>query len=698
MKKIIIIFIILLRYNDLISQEDSIPSIDINGNNIAPLKLEAANIESKVILRWSISNYLSMQEIYGQKVEIDRAEISNDGIAGAFSKIGNVLPATIESLVAKYGESSDIVKIAKSIGLYKTSIRKNGDEQLNNLLSDVRAQKNYHFGIMLIAELHPEYAIHLGLGFIDQTIQPNKKYAYRIKVKSKINTDNEFLAFDNVFTKNDPLVNDFNLQVDSDCSDKNIVLKINTSNNFKNLVYYNVERKTLDQDWQKLNNRPIIHVLTSSMKDKDILMFHDTGVVKNVIYEYRVQGVDRFGRYSAYSPELKASTCDRTPPPLIMKVKAEQLSPRIFQLSWEYPEGIEDLKGFYIERSYSYDGPYAYLPHSLIDPDKRSFLDTVDLDLSCYYRVIGFDTIGNFSQAIPIYALHIDNIAPRKPIGLTGSIDTFGRVKLKWNLGHDNDIIGYRVYFANQEDHKFTNLTGKFVQDTIYEDTIVLKTITRKIFYKIAALDANYNHSEFSDVLTLTKPDVVPPVMPIIINISTDIHAISINWNNSSSDDVEKHFIYRKTDKTPWVKLHVVDDLNIQTFKDTSTKLGVIYYYSLEAVDSSGLSSGLCKAYGTGALKEYRLQTTARLELSKETDGIKIKVVDEFNNISQMNYILYRYNESNKLEYLTTLSEPDPLEYLDRISKKKEKIAYVLKVKSSDGRQSDLSEKSYIKY
>ncbi len=73
------------------------------------------------------------------------------------------------------------------------------------------------------------------------------------------------------------------------------------------------------------------------------------------------------------------------------------------------------------------------------------------------------------------------------------------------------DIRGFNVFYSNKPDHEFSLLTKTPLTDTVFRDTISLKTLTKKIYYKVVAVDYNSNYSKFSQILELKRPDVVPP-------------------------------------------------------------------------------------------------------------------------------------------------------------------------------------------
>ena len=66
------------------------------------------------------------------------------------------------------------------------------------------------------------------------------------------------------------------------------------------------------------------------------------------------------------------------------------------------------------------------------------------------------------------------------------------------------DLYGYRVFRANSKHEEFSQITVESVFYSHYTDTISLQTLTKKVYYKILAVDQRQNWSEFSSILKWT--------------------------------------------------------------------------------------------------------------------------------------------------------------------------------------------------
>ena len=190
-----------------------------------------------------------------------------------------------------------------------------------------------------------------------------------------------------------------------------------------------------------------------------------------------------------------------------------------------------------------------------------------------------------------------DNDPPATPTGLSGSIDKKGYVFLHWNAGKENDIKGYKIYFANSPLQTPSQITLEPLADTLFIDTITLKTLTRDIYYKVVAVDLSNNHSDFSAFSKLRKPDIVPPMPPLAGNVEVTEKAVNIEWMQSSSDDAVGYAIFRSEKNGIFQAIARIKHQPGNSsfiFSDTTVKALVDYKYTAEAIDEDSLHSAKC--------------------------------------------------------------------------------------------------------
>ena len=215
-----------------------------------------------------------------------------------------------------------------------------------------------------------------------------------------------------------------------------------------------------------------------------------------------------------------------------------------------------------------------------------------------------------------------------------------GAVKLSWHQGKENDIEGYRIYRANAKDQTFNPISST-IPDTLFQDTITLNTLTKHIYYKIVAVDKNKNNSPYSDVLELKRPDIVPPVSPVIDNFQSGDKSMEIRWICSSSEDVVKQILYRRIKDQEWQPIAQLTQ-KINFYRDTLVERNKWYEYSLEAVDEAGLHSDKSfplnvKVFDSGIRPEIQ-----NFNVIKSPDGKSLQLSWKYPEKGDYHFVIYR--------------------------------------------------------
>ncbi len=358
--------------------------------------------------------------------------------------------------------------------------------------------------------------------------------------------------------------------------------------------------------------------------DDPHIMYPDSNVVNYRRYIYRVQGVTPFGGLSDPA-DAEAMPRDMTPPPSPIAHRPEDLGKRGMRIVWEMPAVSGDLRGFVVlrsafwqtgyhaaqERSIAQSAPLdadmlsGVIAKHLLGPGVREFIDSLASGSEPYYLVASVDTAGNIGRSLPVYSERIDTIPPSVPTGVRGTIDSLGIVRLYWRVGPEPNLLGYRVYWSNSPTDTFAVRVAAPIADTTFTDTVEVNTLTRHVYYKVTAVNVRYIPSGFSSLITLTRPDRVPPATPQIVDVAVSDTAVVLQWVISPSNDVRSHIVHRRTvADTVWTRVRSLgraDSLLI----DRDLSANTVYEYAVEAVDSTGLhspfsSSVLARPYDTG--------------------------------------------------------------------------------------------------
>ena len=312
-------------------------------------------------------------------------------------------------------------------------------------------------------------------------------------------------------------------------------------------------------------------------------------------YYYRIKGINAFAEISGTSNTVVVTGKDLTAPIAVNMLNPKFISDRKIKVLWTKSTIEPDCKGYYITRAKNINGPYETLNNNLLPVGATEFLDeNAYTHGGNFYMVIVVDTANNIASSVPAMGLVPDNTAPAAPKGVKGRIDKNGLVYLSWNRNAEEDIKGYKVYFSNAENHVFTQVTKEPDPLNSFTDSITLKTLTKNIWYKIAAVDENNNHSEFSETVKLRKPDIVPPMPPVAEKVFVDTAGVQIDFIHSDSEDAVAYLVYRKEGNNTWQPIETIKhDGNKRGFRfiDNKAKALVKYEYAVETIDEDSLHS-----------------------------------------------------------------------------------------------------------
>ncbi len=447
-------------------------------------------------------------------------------------------------------------------------------------------QENRFSFALFAADLDSLAAEGLGLRYEDAAVEPGATYIYRVfatEPHPSLRLDTAYVVV--TVNPTPPATLDFEVEVEAGdgqlrlCWDPRLAAYAFTA--------YVVERSEDGQQYRLMTETPLVQLETNATLVEDrTLCFTDSTTVNYQQYYYRVYGIDAFAHRSR-PLEVTGMSRDLTPPPAPVIETAEHVRESTVRLRWRLDNPSPDLEGFFIGISNSPDGPFEI--GEQLPPSTREATDSRALSgINNYYIVLAVDTAGNLSSSMPQYVHLIDSIPPAPPTGLIARVDTTGILTLRWHSNQEPDLLGYRVYRANQLDHTFTLETGFPLADTVFVDTLNLNTLTEAIYYRVVALDRNYNPSAPSEPVRVLLPDRVPPVSPLFTRVTPTDSSVILEWIPSSSPDVVRVYLYRKRpNEIIWQEIAVLDS-TARRYEDTTVQPERRYFYTLRAEDDAG--------------------------------------------------------------------------------------------------------------
>ncbi|HZF65326.1 MAG TPA: hypothetical protein VEZ55_12600, partial [Chitinophagaceae bacterium] len=459
----------------------------------------------------------------------------------------------------------------------------------------------------------------------------------------------------------------------------------NNTTNKELFTAYNIERSSDGgKTFSKINALPF----TSLAEQTEVLSYTDS--VKNYIpYQYRIVGITPWVDNSNPSIVVKGMGRDKTPaaPPLNTRATGDRSK---IMVSWELPVQSKDLKGFTVARSHKLEGPFIAINEKTIQVAERHFIDTKPSPQEPFYAVYSVDTANNMSSTFSVMASIYDSVAPLQPKGLTGRIDSSGAVKLNWKFGSDNDLLGYQVYVANRKNNVYRQITSSPTRDSAWVDSVNMRSLTEEVYYKITAVDYNNNASDYSEILTVKRPDVIPPSAPVITGYAVENGKVSLRWVNSSSTDIVKHSLYRKAEHNSKEEKLLLEyrDNTTQTFIDTTAAEGASYKYEVRAYDDAGYvtpSGALAVTVAEAGNKPGVERFTAQWDNA----GRKAKLQWHFSDKGDYELVLFKAGEDGQLKAYKKL-KGDKRSFEEALIRGK--YRYAIKVIYANGAESALTE------
>lgn len=662
-----------------------------DSSDLARIQVLAKATDTGIILRWApdrpLAWYLSLNSGY----KIEREEIAD--IKNPSGKvIHTVLADSLRPWLLDDWQriSPPITKDHNAIVAAQMIHGKNWSAaKSKSFITKAEELQNRYSYTLLAADLSAPAATASGLMYVDKQVRKGYKYHYRITSLAKpqlfiILPGTISISEKTRITTPVPVLDHIAQQ------DRLLTLAWEKEILENHFTAFHVERSEDGKSFSRITSVPFVNSDLSKDSLNDVFYLYQDSTAQNYKkYHYRIIGITPFAEYSSPSNVLVQYSIDKTPPPAPTQVKATQIGPDKIKIEWDH-SGASDLKGFFVGHSFNPISDYNILHLSPIAPGTKYYIhDSVNTLKANHYIIAAVDTAGNASYSLNTYGHLVDSIPPAIPSGLKGKIDTSGKVYLSWNANKEPDIMGYAIHFSNDSTHAFAVVTNKPVLTNSYIDTIMIRTLTERIYYKIVAIDKNFNYSDFSPYIALQRPDVIPPSAPLFKEYWRDTASIALSWINSTSKDVIKHNLYRKTDSSGEWTLIESQSKNknaVSSFIDKKVEAGIEYEYKIVAVDDAGLISNTAF--------NYKIRANAKnapadiIDFLLTAEGSKAMLTWKSSAPPKAQYIIYKAIDQGPflaIDKCTTTS------YADTIKDNQKNIAYRIRIKYPDGKLSDYS-------
>lgn len=547
-----------------------------------------------IVLRWSAEDYVSWQYLNSVGVDVLRMHAEHDDYV--IDTLAHALkPATLEEFKALYSESDSVAAMAMGLLYGEGKMRQDQSKyepgSLGALL-DVYGDQQMTFGFaVLVSEWRPDLANHLAMRFVDRTVKAGINYEYSIlPAKEDASGELDFRAgYIEEIKKGKYVPYEYDAEIgDSLVAPNTIRLwwndqaagKINGNETPRygsgSYSSYEIERREVGStDWQRVNINPYIMFMEGNEGED---CFISDEVPHPGDYEYRVFAHDPFGDLTnpshIYTTHIKDIEAPR--PPMLEGIEIDRrdttdLSRDVYATIYFSKDTIEaDLAGFVpmYRNDNVNNGEWKPLcDKQLAITDTMVVVDVTGLPTG-ELSIAAYDNSGNVGFSMPAMIRITDMKPPHAPLGLKAKasiegIETgnpVGLIRLEWNAISDDDIDYYEIAFANDTTHLWMDLKHGSVSDTVFVDSVALDVNQKYIYYKVRAIDYSTNIGEYSDILEVIRPSLIPPTAAHLDSAWVDSLGISIRWIASDEQQVAYHKVYRRLEgTTDWNLIRVCD-------------------------------------------------------------------------------------------------------------------------------------------
>lgn len=649
-----------------------------------------------VWIRWAPTDptFWRLGNQYGYTIE--RFTLLDDGELEEGSKAmltDTPLKPYSPSQIEKLAETSDEVAVLEELLYGEGADPSFSASDISSVLQKSNELEN-RFGIaMLMCDLSATAAKAAGLFWKDTDVKIGKRYIYRIKIayESASFPISPGVSVTSV-TEEVPLlpIND----VKAYFEDRSVTISWSTLLHKGVYSAYYIEKSSDGKNYNRISDLPYVHM--SEALDAETAYFVDSLEANQKTFYYRISGISPFAETGPYSNIVSGEGKDDLFGLLVIR-EAKALEGKRVSLAWEFPVELEkQVAGFVVSKSPTPNGPFTDVNKKNIAKNIRIYEDETSFN-NTYYILKAVDKEGlEVSRSFPYLVQFEDNTPPAVPQALKGIVENTGLTKIEWQANNDPDLLGYRVFRANSLNEEFVEVTKEILTSPSFMDTVNIKVLNKPVYYNVVAVDKNYNTSEYSAPLALTKPDIIPPAAPVFTKVDFSKDTLYLEWINSVSEDVAKYELTRM-EKDGSIKKVIMSwsPGRLKTnFMETALSSGNNYQYKITAFDSAGNSTeALSKIIFFE--KGFR-QAVSNIKVGADREKKQIDIQWK-NGSPAMKCLIYRRKGENALTLYQTL-EGNVEAFTDKNVTMNNDYEYKLQLVYDKGIKSMISEGIKIKY
>jgi fibronectin type 3 domain-containing protein len=666
---------------------------------VAPIAVLARSAKDSILLRWAPSTAAAWQLLNKNGYLVRRYTLLKEGKLLDKPETVLLTPqplkplplAAWEPLVEKEDRYGSIA--AQALYGDEFAITQQIRVDMGSLINKLQEAESRFSFALFSADQSFTVAQMMGLGYVDKTARKDEKYVYRIypalaDKRTPIDTGFAYIGL----IDSTPLPKPYDVQLLA--QDKGVLVSWNQEAFAGVYTTYGVERSADGgKSYVAVNEAPVVNTAPDEEKESRRATFLDTVSAINRRLVYRVKGISPFGEVGPASDTVSVTAVHAlTVVPSI--TGTEVIENKQVVLNWELPQTPATVVGFDVERSQHPQQGYQKINKATLPATTFTVIDRQPLGGN-YYRIKVYGQ-KEATYSFPVFVQLVDSLPPAAPGQLAGAINKEGLVSLHWPQSSEPDLYGYRVYRANSPDEEFVQVSRQPIRDTIFTDTIEAKTLAKRIYYKLVALDNHFNPSAFSKQLELKRPDVVLPAPPSFTEVVATTAGVYLAWNRSSSDDVRQHELYRtEAGREEWSRIaHFTD--TVSRYTDASAAATTTYTYKVRAVDEGGLTTE-SKPFNGKKLDLGIKPAVSAFKATVDRAGEQIVLRWTYKEEGVASYLLYRAEPGKPMRLYKTL-EANTTSFTDTHLFINTLYQYRLKAVFADGEESAFSKVVEVNY
>lgn len=700
---------------------------DAEGRRVYHLHSIVRGYNDRVALRWALTEYAPWMLLRDHGYNVIRLAYTDDGMV-ADTIASHLKPYSPEQFSARY-PASDTLAMAAAGMLYAEGTKLgNTQAQPGSMASimEIYEEQQMRFMLaMLTIEQRFDLALASGLAIEDRTAKPGIAYQYLIE--PLVPADGNFALsslMSSVVRVGEWQTEAYEPAVtDSLATPATVVLSWPQDK----YQQFNVDRRSISESgeagpWSQLNQRAFVPLTNNAMPDAP-RTFSDHNVLPGT-YEYRLRAIDSFGEELLPSTPHRVQMRDLVAPaaPVINYfelLRGDSLMQVVIHFEKDTIE--DDLVGYlpYYSHKSLFEGMLIpMLDHATTDPLATEITIPFNGLPSGDLYVAAVDTAGNRTLSMPQPVFVADLTPPSKPTGLTGSIDTEGVLRLQWDPCPEEDVMYYQIYWANDTSHVFMPIPEFTDFATQYTDTVSLGVQQLYTYYCVVATDWSGNQGEMSDTISVERPNLTPPgVCHLDLLWDDDSNDyIKMRWFTPTEIDVDLYLIFRRMDirdadeevpDTDWtfvaqISQSELTEEGVLCYTDSVPRNpDVRYIYAVEAINRTGISSGLSRQHafrhrGSFVVPvnytlsgRYRQDDRAAV-LAWNVTGLDLEYLE-----LEPYICIYRRLEDDQYRFLTSVRVSDT-HYSDYSLEPGQEADYQIRLRLNDHRFSPLSNSVHV--